>query len=32
MSELEPEPMSELEPDPAARATQGKVGDIHEQQ
>jgi hypothetical protein len=32
MSELEPEPMSELEPDPAARATQGKLGDIHEQQ
>ena len=26
------ESMSELEPEPAARATQGKVGDIHEQQ
>lgn len=30
MSELEP--VSELELEPAARATQGKVGDIHEQQ
>jgi len=26
------ESLSELEPEPAARATQGKVGDIHEQQ
>ncbi|MCS6173718.1 DUF2157 domain-containing protein [Shewanella baltica] len=26
------ESMSELEPEPSARATQGKVGDIHEQQ
>nr|WP_320125806.1 DUF2157 domain-containing protein [uncultured Shewanella sp.] len=31
MSESEPESMSELALKPAARATQGKVGDIHEQ-
>ncbi|MGI2158880.1 DUF2157 domain-containing protein [Shewanella baltica] len=32
MPESEPESMSELELEPAARATQRKVGDIHEQQ